>query len=99
MGLGIRGRTNGSTLASSALSSGRCSIGSRTGISPTLPKSSTSMDQNQMITTASCTTPLQETHRTEEHTSELQSLMRLSYAVHCLKKQINHTISRNNQYQ
>src|SRR3546814_2405490 len=25
-------------------------------------------------------------HRTEEHTSELQSLMRLSYAVLCLKK-------------
>src|SRR3546814_5145516 len=25
--------------------------------------------------------------RTEEHTSELQSLMRLSYAVFCLKKQ------------
>src|SRR3546814_6798181 len=26
----------------------------------------------------------------EEHTSELQSLMRISYAVFCLKKQINH---------
>src|SRR3546814_10879802 len=26
--------------------------------------------------------------RSEEHTSELQSLMRLSYAVFCLKKQI-----------
>src|SRR3546814_4944677 len=25
-------------------------------------------------------------HRSEEHTSELQSLMRLSYAVFCLKK-------------
>src|SRR3546814_5473307 len=25
-------------------------------------------------------------HRTEEHTSELQSLMRISYAVFCLKK-------------
>src|SRR3546814_8829297 len=24
--------------------------------------------------------------RSEEHTSELQSLMRISYAVHCLKK-------------
>src|SRR3546814_3607620 len=28
-------------------------------------------------------------HRSEEHTSELQSLMRISYAVFCLKKQ-NH---------
>src|SRR3546814_4947714 len=29
--------------------------------------------------------------RSEEHTSELQSLMRISYAVFCLKKK-NHTI-------
>src|SRR3546814_9829499 len=27
--------------------------------------------------------------RSEEHTTELQSLMRISYAVFCLKKQIN----------
>src|SRR3546814_5786179 len=27
--------------------------------------------------------------RSEEHTSELQSLMRISYAVFCLKKQMN----------
>src|SRR3546814_10435865 len=37
-------------------------------------------------------------YRSEEHTSELQSLMRISYAVFCLKKkhkestQTNHTI-------
>src|SRR3546814_4147319 len=29
--------------------------------------------------------------RSEEHTSELQSLMRISYAVFCLKKKHNHT--------
>src|SRR3546814_7949529 len=29
------------------------------------------------------------THRSEEHTSELQSLMRISYAVFCLKKKNN----------
>src|SRR3546814_4218627 len=29
--------------------------------------------------------------RSEEHTSELQSLMRISYAVFCLKQQITHT--------
>src|SRR3546814_10013773 len=28
--------------------------------------------------------------RSEEHTSELQSLMRISYAVFCLKKKIYH---------
>src|SRR3546814_6994628 len=31
--------------------------------------------------------PAQSLHRSEEHTSELQSLMRISYAVFCLKKQ------------
>src|SRR3546814_4947144 len=29
--------------------------------------------------------------RSEEHTSELQSLMRISYAVFCLKKKTNNT--------
>src|SRR3546814_8151834 len=31
--------------------------------------------------------------RSEEHTSELQSLMRISYAVFCLKKKKNTTIN------
>src|SRR3546814_3868740 len=31
--------------------------------------------------------------RSEEHTSELQSLMRISYAVFCLKKKSNHYTS------
>src|SRR3546814_6882935 len=42
--------------------------------------------------------------RSEEHTSELQSLMRISYAVFCLKKKtpkssrmIQHTLSTNSQ--
>src|SRR3546814_6743976 len=42
--------------------------------------------------------------RSEEHTSELQSLMRISYAVFCLKKnkhskkqQTSHTIPRKRQ--
>src|SRR3546814_2932154 len=30
-------------------------------------------------------------HRSEEHTSELQSLMRISYAVFCLKKKTKNT--------
>src|SRR3546814_7169770 len=33
--------------------------------------------------------PGDEHRRSEEHTSELQSLMRISYAVFCLKKKIN----------
>src|SRR3546814_8187120 len=32
--------------------------------------------------------------RSEEHTSELQSLMRNSYAVFCLKKNIQHPITK-----
>src|SRR3546814_4781868 len=32
--------------------------------------------------------------RSEEHTSELQSLMRISYAVFCLKKKINLTTNQ-----
>src|SRR3546814_7884956 len=33
-------------------------------------------------------------HRSEEHTSELQSLMRISYAVFCLKKKNTSTKSK-----
>src|SRR3546814_8426734 len=32
--------------------------------------------------------------RSEEHTSELQSLMRISYAVFCLKKKKNNTLQK-----
>src|SRR3546814_1096793 len=32
-------------------------------------------------------------YRSEEHTSELQSLMRISYAVFCLKKNTNYKLS------
>src|SRR3546814_4360002 len=33
-------------------------------------------------------------HRSEEHTSELQSLMRISYAVFCLKKKTNKIVPK-----
>src|SRR3546814_8209325 len=36
--------------------------------------------------------------RSEEHTSELQSLMRISYAVFCLKKKNQHSISQLHKY-
>src|SRR3546814_2977841 len=37
--------------------------------------------------------------RSEEHTSELQSLMRISYAVFCLKKKINtQSINHNHKH-
>src|SRR3546814_9913633 len=37
--------------------------------------------------------------RSEEHTSELQSLMRISYAVFCLKKKKHNNTYRNNTTQ
>src|SRR3546814_11257754 len=44
-----------------------------------------------------CTADRQRSARSEEHTSELQSLMRISYAVFCLKKKniYKHTTMRN----
>src|SRR3546814_8882525 len=36
--------------------------------------------------------------RSEEHTSELQSLMRISYAVFCLKKKKNHNTQHTNSH-
>src|SRR3546814_3763456 len=42
---------------------------------------------------------LRSEERSEEHTSELQSLMRISYAVFCLKKKKNtHTIENNESH-
>src|SRR3546814_10081196 len=37
-------------------------------------------------------------YRSEEHTSELQSLMRISYAVFCLKKKKNKKITNKSTY-
>src|SRR3546814_4353415 len=45
-------------------------------------------DMRTAIPGAATITPF-DTERSEEHTSELQSLMRISYAVFCLKKNKN----------
>src|SRR3546814_4371002 len=47
---------------------------------------------SQAMVSAPCATipsPSERMSRSEEHTSELQSLMRISYAVFCLKKKKN----------
>src|SRR3546814_9689675 len=49
----------------------------------------------QAIAKRSAGAGLNELNRSEEHTSELQSLMRISYAVFCLKKQ-KHNPTRKN---
>src|SRR3546814_1279934 len=41
--------------------------------------------------------PRGEARRSEEHTSELQSLMRISYAVFCLKKKTTSTNTKANR--
>src|SRR3546814_10244291 len=43
---------------------------------------------------ADCNVPLLVNDRSEEHTSELQSLMRISYAVFCLKKKKTHQLTQ-----
>src|SRR3546814_4634887 len=64
--------------------------------STVLPNSVTTHSEPQIVKSGSVvsprrgdvgrTVPLRNTGRSEEHTSELQSLMRISYAVFCLKK-------------
>src|SRR3546814_5215309 len=41
---------------------------------------------------------VEQVHRSEEHTSELQSLMRISYAVFCLKKNTQQTSTLSQSY-
>src|SRR3546814_6327218 len=44
-------------------------------------------DDPQAVRSSACGLRVNPPTRSEEHTSELQSLMRISYAVFCLKKQ------------
>src|SRR3546814_5321251 len=46
-------------------------------------------ETNDVALVAGISIPLGRFDRSEEHTSELQSLMRISYAVFCLKKKNN----------
>src|SRR3546814_1387292 len=54
------------------------------------PKTGSGTISTSATYSSTCTNPKKcnkpETTRSEEHTSELQSLMRISYAVFCLKK-------------
>src|SRR3546814_2334738 len=59
-----------------------------------VPPSSSTLARSVARLTEAETTPgtlRMATERSEEHTSELQSLMRISYAVFCLKKQTRFT--------
>src|SRR3546814_5252787 len=58
-----------------------------------LPKPRTLME---LLAAAMNVAPEDREKRSEEHTSELQSLMRISYAVFCLKKKKNKRIEEQN---
>src|SRR3546814_1084523 len=60
----------------------------------------TPLDKSSRSITASCIfCNWARRYRSEEHTSELQSLMRISYAVFCLKKKNNpHDTHQHNQH-
>src|SRR3546814_10243041 len=48
---------------------------------------------SQSSVNGACSLPNGDGLRSEEHTSELQSLMRISYAVFCLKKKTRSTLT------
>src|SRR3546814_4344127 len=62
---------------------GRSSIGA--GAFAAITTQALSTDRAEFLRAGSGPRAFQH-HRSEEHTSELQSLMRISYAVFCLKK-------------
>src|SRR3546814_7728662 len=53
--------------------------------------------RNQCPTAQKATASERSTSRSEEHTSELQSLMRTSYAVFCLKKKKKKNTKKNHK--
>src|SRR3546814_5757692 len=70
---------------------------------PSAPSRSNSTAAESEISRAECwnrsaarrNVALHDIARSDEHTSELQSLMRISYAVFCLKKKIQHRVYNN----
>src|SRR3546814_2157360 len=59
-------------------------------------RSKASATSRQSISATSCARSVRPCRRSEEHTSELQSLMRISYAVFCLKKKKRKNKKNNN---
>src|SRR3546814_1129139 len=60
-------------------------------VSPAKGSTSMQVPSGRSACRAWCAAPSGSAMRSEEHTSELQSLMRISYAVFCLKKTIEKT--------
>src|SRR3546814_5019563 len=64
------------------------------GVAPRIIGAGTEAVQNLTIDRVADAIQLVNRTRSEEHTSELQSLMRISYAVFCLKKKTKATRTR-----
>src|SRR3546814_4682591 len=62
---------------------------------PRQTKPLTKLPPNSFLKQRSTIASSRSTERSEEHTSELQSLMRISYAVFCLKKKNRKTLKLN----
>src|SRR3546814_6507156 len=67
-------------------------------ISSSVPASKMRVPSGTRMSMSSPAAPVQFEPRSEEHTSELQSLMRISYAVFCLKQK-NHKDLKNTDHQ
>src|SRR3546814_2106001 len=67
------------------------SIARLASLSVSLPRNRVAFIESMLggLDPLSTEVPMYQDHRSEEHTSELQSLMRISYAVFCLKKKKN----------
>src|SRR3546814_3355440 len=61
-------------------------LANRTYAGPSTPAWDTAVAMDKAGLLKARSIPVSPTVRSEEHTSELQSLMRISYAVFCLKK-------------
>src|SRR3546814_9353428 len=90
--IGVPSRRRSETLSRNHCSSGRgWSVSDSTSVVSTFPPRSTSTTlraRHKAIGSGQSFSFID--RRSEEHTSELQSLMRISYAVFCLKKKKQH---------
>src|SRR3546814_2071534 len=78
--------TNGATLLASAARYGFVSTRTPASVPAPPPHGASRLNAAKTAATLNHITQMMERTRSEEHTSELQSLMRSSYAVFCLKK-------------
>src|SRR3546814_7835476 len=93
------GSSSSAKSSAGASSAGSSTVGASAGASgsaarsTTLPSGATILVSSRMLS-APLPASSADSARSEEHTSELQSLMRISYAVFCLQKKKQHNNSQ-----